>query len=432
MKKRTITVVIISIVLTLCFVGAITGASLAIWKEVKSKDLGIAVTPEINPSLRSQIFAPLDSSGNLISFEEYNATLHGKLKYSNVTDKGFTLYYYSDETGYEIATQYAIQSSNLYVQGGSTQYVSSLHGERQYLPRDKQGRSILYYDEVLKFYTAYSEILFTNDGSNLYVSERNADDETVITKIDKSELIVMDTTTMGMQLLYFDTDSLVPATSEQIVNGTDLYVYSFVDYRKNNEDDQNSFGKIIPDNQTTNGFYLYEKMENEKNGKNGNFDYVIKAPSSLTDDTSSLLVCEKEINSYALVGYTGTVAELVVPSIYTDASGKDFNVTRICSSNDYADESFANNPIITSIIIPASIESIADGTFANLSNLRTLYFSGTGTIRVGQYCFMACQKLEKVFTGDGETTSVKLVDSTGREVEFNKDDIVFYGCTSLE
>lgn len=425
MKKRTIAVVIISIILTLCFVGAVTGTSLAIWKEVKSKDLGIGITPEINPSLRSQIFAPLDPSGNLISFEKYSESLHGKLQYRNITDKGFTIFFYSAETGYEIATQYAIENSQLYVNSGSAPYVESQHGERKYKLTDKAGRPVLYYAyaEGGKYdYFPYSEILLSDSGDNLYVSTRNADDETVYTKITKDDLVVDNRTTTGDRLLYFDIDSLVEATSEQVLKGENLHVFTYSSYTKDSEDSQNAYGKIVPDNKTNKGFYLYEKI---------NKDYVIKSPTSLTADTEMFYVSGGEVYSYALVGYTGTVAELVVPSIYTDASGKDFNITRICSSNDYAEESFANNPIITSIIIPASIESIADGTFANLSNLNTLYFSGTGTIRLGQYCFMACQKLEQVYTGDGETSSVKLIDSTGREIELNENDIVFFGCTSL-
>lgn len=423
MKKRTIAVVIISIVLTLCFVGAVTGTSLAIWKEVKSKDLGIAVTPEINPSLRSQIFAPLDASGNLISFEKYNESLHGKFQYRNITDKGFTLFYQTLEMNYEIATQYAIEYSQLYVHSGSTPYDESLHGERQY-KLTKEGRSVLY--RVLKEgggydYVPYSEILFSDSGDNLYIDDRKGDHSNYI-KITKEDLIADSKTNSGETLLYFDTDSLVEATSEQILKGENLHVYMYREYMKDSEDDQNSFGKIIPDNKTNKGFYLYEKINKE---------YIIKSPTSLTDDAEKFYVSGGEVHSYALVGYTGTVAELVVPSIYTDASGKVFNITRICSSNDYAEESFANNPIITSIIIPASIESIADGTFENLSNLKTLYFSGTGTVRLGQYCFMACKKLERVYTGDGETSSVKLIDATGREIELNENDIVFFGCTSL-
>ncbi len=418
MKKRTITIVV-SIAILLCFIGVVTGTSLAIWKEVKSKDLGIGINPELNPSLRFQIFAPLDSSGNLISFETYDGSIHGRLQYSTVTEKGYTLFYYNADSGYDFANQYAIQNLPLYVRNGSEPYDETIHGERQYRLIDKESR-IVFYKSDDGSYSPYTEIPFSTPEGNFYVSGRNDSGETVYTAITKDNLVLLDRTLTDVRLFYFDTDSLVPATSEQIMAGVNLYVYDYTEYKKDTEESINAFGKIVVDNKTTNGYYLYEKIEN---------DYVSKYPTS-TDDTANVFV-GNEIHSYALVGYTGLVAEVKVPSIYTDKSGKDFNVTRICSSNAYAKESFENNPIITSIIIPSTIESIADGTFANLSNLNTIYFTGTGTVRLGQYCFMACAKLENVYTGDGVTSSVRLVDKTGRVVEKNKDDIVFLGCTSL-
>ena len=439
MKKRNL-VVIICIVLVICLVGGVTGASLAIWKEVKSKDLAIEPTPDINPSLRSQIFAPLDIMGVLIDFEEYDVTKHGALQYSSVTSIGYTLYYYGQD-GYDVATSYVIasylnpneqvepenpdeddvedQDFSLYVRTGTEDYDESIHGERQYELTDKNGNPIYYHASSSSNYERVEELLFSNSQmlENLYVVDyENSKEFTIYLHISKDDLVPSTKTTTGNPLLYFDTDSIVPASPEQVLAGENLRVYLYTAYDKDNDEMTEQYGEIVLSSKTNKGAYLYSKEGN---------DYITKIPASL-DDTDNVYV-GSEINSYALVGYTGTVAELVVPSIYTDASGRDFRVTKICSSNDYKDASLTNNKIITSISIPATIESIADGTFANLANLKTVYFTGAGTIRLGFYCFMGCGKLEKVYTGDG----ARLVDPTGRSVAASKDDMVFSGCNSL-
>ena len=89
------------------------------------------------------------------------------------------------------------------------------------------------------------------------------------------------------------------------------------------------------------------------------------------------------VASYAVIGYTGLVAELVIPSQY---QGK--NVTRVIVLPDYTsyecsmdgvaytgdDPRLANNPVVTSIVFGSNVVSVGAGVCAGMVNLDTVRF----------------------------------------------------------
>ena len=65
MKKKTLITIIICVVAVLAIIGATVGVSLAIWQENKHESLYVEFTIQNdNPSLKYQMFVPVESSGN--------------------------------------------------------------------------------------------------------------------------------------------------------------------------------------------------------------------------------------------------------------------------------------------------------------------------------------------------------------------------------
>lgn len=434
MKKSTIIIICVAVVLVL--VGAVTGISLAIWQETKSKDVGIDVTPDINPSLRYQIFEPLNESGNLMTdFVEYNQAVHGALLYENKTYKtgepfdpidplANYLYniYYKSETEYSLASPAQVMRGiSLFVRAGNEAYDSAnpQHGYLRYNGITSRGIRLYTQTPTAEGETPiYNEVvdLRIDDTQDLFVVDREAvggyspyNPDTHGTKMP------MTTTSTDMVLLQKnENNEYVLAEEATIIAGTGLYVYTYDSYVPGDSDDIAKYGELRYSYRAANGrnLYIYAK------GDDGSYSL---ANNEQLNNKVNLYVCSGKIASYALVGYTGIVAELVVPSTY-----RGLAVTKICNSNNYAKESFANNPIITTIVIPSSIKSIADGTFANLSALNTVYFKGIGEIRLGKYCFMACSKLKTVSTDE-----ISLVDVSNNEVAISNTNDVFIGCELL-
>lgn len=97
--------------------------------------------------------------------------------------------------------------------------------------------------------------------------------------------------------------------------------------------------------------------------------------------------------AYAVVGYDGLVAELIIPPTYNDLP-----VTKIMTDPDNIDKRLANNPIITSIRIPTSVTSIAAGACQSMPILEKVIFEVksegvTPAISVGDYAFANCPYL---------------------------------------
>lgn len=119
----------------------------------------------------------------------------------------------------------------------------------------------------------------------------------------------------------------------------------------------------------------------------------------LDEDNNFSDVTGKEVVAYAAVGYDSAslVAEVVIPSEYKpsdDAEAKP--VIKICNSNIGTDSQhmFIGNPIITSIVIPASVKEIAVSACAEMPLLESIEIMGEDEITIGDYAFANCPLLQ--------------------------------------
>ena len=111
------------------------------------------------------------------------------------------------------------------------------------------------------------------------------------------------------------------------------------------------------------------------------------------------------VASYAVIGYTGLVAELVIPAEYQGKS-----VTRVIVLPDYTsyecsmdgvaytgdDPRLANNPVVTSIVFGSNVVSVGAGVCAGMVNLNTVRFTASSAVTLGHAAFSACNALETV------------------------------------
>lgn len=116
--------------------------------------------------------------------------------------------------------------------------------------------------------------------------------------------------------------------------------------------------------------------------------------------------------AYGVVGYTGSVAELVIPSTYRDDAirAADLPVTKVLFVSSYAaykcsqdgasysgsDARLRNNPIVTSIVFGSSLNNVLAGTCFGMTNLKAVTFKNTTSVTVGQSAFDGCFALESV------------------------------------
>ena len=117
--------------------------------------------------------------------------------------------------------------------------------------------------------------------------------------------------------------------------------------------------------------------------------------------------------AYAVVGYTGLVAELVIPASYND---KPVKQVMVCSSrevegvskyaadyvlsqngSDYTGQysTLANNTIVTSIVFGENVEYIGAGVCHSMINLTTVTLTNAN-VALGGYAFGNCVSLATV------------------------------------
>lgn len=116
----------------------------------------------------------------------------------------------------------------------------------------------------------------------------------------------------------------------------------------------------------------------------------LDAQNNFSDETG------EETVAYAAVGYTGLVAEVVIPSEYKPTeAGAALPVVKICNSNieDDFQYRFNGNPIIASIQIPASVTEIAVSACAEMSLLEKVEILGENSVTIGDYAFANCPYL---------------------------------------
>lgn len=151
---------------------------------------------------------------------------------------------------------------------------------------------------------------------------------------------------------------------------------------------------------------------------NGSEKYVVYAA---LDDEGALIAAgdtETEAAAYAVVGYTGLVAELTIPDVYTDttiytaAEGDDHSlpVTKVLAPAPYAsykvsqngaaythdDARFQHNTVVKSILFGANVTYVGSGVCVGLTNLETLEFASETEVEIGANAFAATPALRDV------------------------------------
>ena len=148
---------------------------------------------------------------------------------------------------------------------------------------------------------------------------------------------------------------------------------------------------------------------------NGSEKYIVFAA---LDSSGNFIPTESSatVAAYAVVGYTGTVAELTIPSTYLDttlyASPRNVTKVAVCESNgtgyaayklsrngatytgDYAP--LANNPVVTSMVLGTNVSSVGALVCVGMTNLTTITFENTSGVTVGANAFLACTSLSRV------------------------------------
>lgn len=103
------------------------------------------------------------------------------------------------------------------------------------------------------------------------------------------------------------------------------------------------------------------------------------------------LFTDGEAYSYAVVGYTGLVAEVVIPSLHNNKS-----VTKICTDAEVGNKRLRGNPVITSLTIPDSVTEISAGACADMPLLAKVTILATEDdvpITIGSLAFANCPLL---------------------------------------
>ena len=106
------------------------------------------------------------------------------------------------------------------------------------------------------------------------------------------------------------------------------------------------------------------------------------------DSAGNFSADDASIVSYAVVGYSGIIEELVIPETYNSKP-----VTKISVSSDQINVALASNQIVTSIVIPASVTQIDQGVCANMLRLRSVKILGTEGIIIQDLAFAGCVEL---------------------------------------
>ncbi len=135
---------------------------------------------------------------------------------------------------------------------------------------------------------------------------------------------------------------------------------------------------------------------------NGSEKYIVFAA---LDDSGDLIASgdESATAAYAVVGYTGLVSELVVPSSYASRP-----VTKILAAYPYAsykcfmngasytgeDARLQNNVVVTSIAFGGNVVYVGAGVCAGMTSLTSVYFGHVQAgVTLGSNAFAACPLL---------------------------------------
>lgn len=160
----------------------------------------------------------------------------------------------------------------------------------------------------------------------------------------------------------------------------------------------------------------WEEQTQDASGQNaqiapvdGSAKYVVYAA---LDEDGALIAAgdtETEAAAYAVVGYTGLVAELKIPDTYTDtaiyeaAEGDDHSlpVTKVLVATPYSaykcsrdgvaysgdDARLQNNTVVKSIAFGENVTYVGSGVCMGMTNLETLTFASTTGVEIGASAF---------------------------------------------
>lgn len=295
---------------------------------------------------------------------------YGVLEYSQTTSGLFRLYNKTDSETYEYATvqQVELRSQLLYTGDFITYAIATFE-------QLDAGINIFFGGDTYTEATAAQ----ISAGDNLFYSEN----ETTFALATAEQIAG------GSNLYYRQHGGVyVPATAAQIDARIGLFYESEGEYTQATEAQIDAGSNL---------FYLY---------------YVPATTDQIV--AGRRIYGGNETKSYALVGYTGTaISEVVVPEkIIDEATNREYYITKICASNAYPGVEFYRNEIVTSIVIPASVETIGSLTFADMTNLHDLYFTGAGSIEVGDRAFLGCVNLTNIYV----MPSTTLMDTNGAQL----------------
>lgn len=137
-----------------------------------------------------------------------------------------------------------------------------------------------------------------------------------------------------------------------------------------------------------------QRLDVPKEPYNPSEKYIIfrglDADNKFSDETN------KETVAYAAVGYSGLVAEVIIPSTYKPSeTAEELPVIKVCSSNigDDFKYRFNGNPIITSIVIPESVTKISVSACAEMQILEKVVILGDSNLTIGDFAFANCPYL---------------------------------------
>jgi hypothetical protein len=103
------------------------------------------------------------------------------------------------------------------------------------------------------------------------------------------------------------------------------------------------------------------------------------------------------ITKYAVVGYDGLVAEIIIPEVVT-VEGINYPVVMIATDPDNTSYRLRENEFVTSIVIPASVTEIKAGALSGMTSLYNVIFEGTpedADIIIGDLAFAYCTSLSQ-------------------------------------
>ena len=173
---------------------------------------------------------------------------------------------------------------------------------------------------------------------------------------------------------------------------------------------------------------------------NGSEKYIVFAAMTMKtvgDDQVEELIAagdhSSEVSSYAVVGYTGLVAELIIPDEFAPTGGEAKPVMKVLAVDPYSDYKcyrngvsytgedarLQNNTVVTTLSFGSNMTYVGSGVCAGMTNLYDVIFTRSGdSVEIGAYAFSGCPNLSRLtylrtddYISFGEYPQTKVTDS---------------------